>query len=554
MEYGGYIKKLIFNNSSELELNKDDIVVFVGPNNVGKSQSLKDINILCESDNKTKVITKIEVQKSDGDPIELLEKIAQKDSRQSYYSGLNFSVYNSSAANFARVKNFGLLKSVFVTHLTTEERLQICHPAPNIPRNHSRSHPIHYAQFDREHRKWLSNNFKKAFGKSLIPNESYGSIVPLCIGEEVKFNHDFPNEHERYEEYAKILETYPQVQDQGDGIKSFVGILLYLMLDYHRIFLIDEPESFLHPPQANIMGRIIGETLKNNQQAFISTHSEDLIKGIMSVSANRLKIVRITRTGDINSFSVLNNEQLKNLWSDPILKYSNIMSSLFHKTVILCESDSDCKFYSIIDSYCAGLNKQYSENLYIQSGGKHRMPLIITALKSLGVETKIIVDIDILNDEQTLKRLIESSSINWDLISKDYQILDANLHSDKENINREDFFKGINKISELTKTNLTKKEISYILEMVKTKSKWDNLKSYGISAIPAGDAKQAFDRINNTLISNNIFIVPCGEIEGFVKSIGGHGPDWVNKVIEIYPDISHEVYKEVRDFLITILH
>ena len=28
------------------------------------------------------------------------------------------------------------------------------------------------------------------------------------------------------EEYAAILDTYKQVQEQGDGIKSFTGILL----------------------------------------------------------------------------------------------------------------------------------------------------------------------------------------------------------------------------------------------------------------------------------------------------------------------------------------
>lgn len=38
---GGYISKLTFNNGKELEIAANDIVVFVGPNNAGKSQSLK---------------------------------------------------------------------------------------------------------------------------------------------------------------------------------------------------------------------------------------------------------------------------------------------------------------------------------------------------------------------------------------------------------------------------------------------------------------------------------------------------------------------------------
>ena len=43
----GYISRLQFNNGESLDVKQDDVVVFVGPNNAGKSQSLKDI-IRCQ--------------------------------------------------------------------------------------------------------------------------------------------------------------------------------------------------------------------------------------------------------------------------------------------------------------------------------------------------------------------------------------------------------------------------------------------------------------------------------------------------------------------------
>lgn len=46
---GGYISKLVFNNGLEISIKENDIVVFVGPNNAGKSQSLKDIYELCDN-------------------------------------------------------------------------------------------------------------------------------------------------------------------------------------------------------------------------------------------------------------------------------------------------------------------------------------------------------------------------------------------------------------------------------------------------------------------------------------------------------------------------
>lgn len=43
-----YISEIIFNNGVKLPIAENDIVLFVGPNNVGKSQALKDIYIKCE--------------------------------------------------------------------------------------------------------------------------------------------------------------------------------------------------------------------------------------------------------------------------------------------------------------------------------------------------------------------------------------------------------------------------------------------------------------------------------------------------------------------------
>lgn len=36
VENGGYISKLFLNNGKEIDINKNDIVIFVGPNNAGK--------------------------------------------------------------------------------------------------------------------------------------------------------------------------------------------------------------------------------------------------------------------------------------------------------------------------------------------------------------------------------------------------------------------------------------------------------------------------------------------------------------------------------------
>ena len=51
-----------------------------------------------------------------------------------------------------------------------------------------------------------------------------------------------------------LLEPLENLNDQGDGIRSAVAILSSLITATHSLYLIDEPETFLHPPQARILG------------------------------------------------------------------------------------------------------------------------------------------------------------------------------------------------------------------------------------------------------------------------------------------------------------
>lgn len=551
-----HIVKIKFNNEKVLDVNKNDNVLFVGPNNAGKSQSLSDIYLLSQNNAPTVVVSEIEIS-LEGSLKQLLEMTSTKRDNGYYieYTTLNHSVtYNDYVdESFAENKFYGDYRNWFVTKLDTQARLSLCFPAEYTRRDNPKTNPIHFAAFDGKYRKWLSDRFKQAFGTNIIPNTQYGSVIPLCLGDPVKLEDTFSDEQERLEAYADILETYKQVQDQGDGIKSFTGILLSLMLDYYCTYLIDEPESFLHPPQAGIMGQIVGETLSDNQQAFISTHSEDFIKGLLEVCPDRLKIVRITRHEDTNDFSILDNQKVKEVFGDPLLKYSNIMSSLFHKTVALCEGDSDCKLYSVIDSNLKQEDGKYSETLFLHCGGKHRMARIAASLLALDIDVRLIPDIDVMNDENVFRRVVETFGIDWDSIKTDYNILVSNLHSTKERILRAEARNVINQILDAKQgTELSKKEIENINNVIRTVSKWDNIKHSGEAVIPAGDAINAYKRIKKKLVDYKIYLVPVGELEGFVKEVGRHGPDWVNDVLEAYPDLSSDVYNQVKDFIRSI--
>lgn len=550
--FGGYIRQITFNNGENFEVSPSDIVVFVGPNNVGKSQTLKDIYQLCESSNNNSVVvSSIKIEKEDSSLQSYLEKFSnvQVNGPNKYYTGLSYSIYSGIVDSWKSNETYGELRNFLIGYLTTLNRLTICEPAPNIRRDETYQSPIHYAAFNEKYKKKLSHDFERAFEKHIVPNQLFGSVIPLAIGDDVKIESDKESASSMIYSYAEKLASYPQVQNQGDGIKSFVGIMLYLMIDHYRTFLIDEPESFLHPPQAKIMGEIIGQTLSEHQQVFISTHSEEIVKGLLEVCPERVKMIRITRTGNVNNFSILGNENFKKIWGDPLLRHSNIMASLFHKTVVLCESDSDCRLYSIIDSYLKQKEGHFSETMFIHCGGKQRMAKIVFSLKELNIDVKLVPDLDVLNDETIFKTITNSFGISWEALEKDYRILISNLGNGRS-IKREEARAAIEAILNKNRNDvLSNKESKDIQEVVKTKSIWSDLKKSGVRGFPHGDAALAFEKMNSILKENGIYVVPVGELESFIPTVGGHGPNWVNSVLETYPDLENSIYNEIKEFI-----
>ena len=550
--FGGYVSQIIFNNGKSLTTSSSDIVVFVGPNNAGKSQTLKDIYQLCSGfSNDSIVVSELNITKENTSIEPYLEKYLNisGDSSNKYYNGLGFSIYSGNISSWASEKAFGQFRDFLVGYLTTLNRLTICTPAQSIRRDEPYQSPIHYAAFKEQYQKRLSDDFYRAFGNHIIPNQLFGSVIPLVIGEDVKITNSEMSGASMIYSYGDTLASYPQVQNQGDGIKSFVGIILYLMIDHYRIFLIDEPESFLHPPQAKIMGEIIGQSLSEHQQAFISTHSEDVVKGLLEVCPERVKMVRITRTDDVNDFSILGNDNFKKIWGDPLLRHSNIMASLFHKTVVLCESDSDCRLYSIIDGHLKQKNGYFSETMFIHCGGKQRMAKIVSSLKELNVDVRLVPDLDVLNDEAIFKAITDSFGISWDTLEKDYKILISNL-GNGNTVKRAEAKVAIEAIlNRNNEPSLSSKESKEIQNVVKKKSVWDDLKKSGKQGFPRGDATLAFQRINTLLTEKGIYMVLVGELESFIPAIGGHGPNWVNAVLESYPNLDDSVYNDIQTFV-----
>lgn len=537
MSLGFYINEITFNNGNTFSIERDDIVVFVGPNNSGKSASIREINNLLQDNLRTNtiIVKKINIIR-EGEKDEIINLIETNSliDKFNYIKGLSYDIYKPSLENYINNFNKGLgtATNFFANNLNTESRIISSNPAKNIRVTQEQvQNPIHFLQKDDNLEKILNTYFNQAFGTDLILHRLAGSEVPFYVGKTPDFEE---GEDRASRSYLEKLEKLDLLHEQGDGMRSFVGVILNSFVPYFRILFIDEPEAFLHPPQARLLGKMLAKELSDNKQIFLSTHSEDFLKGLLETNSKRLKILRIERNGDINNISILNSSDIEVVWKDSILRHSNILSGLFHSKVILCESDSDCRLFSaILSSIYEDSGNIVPDILFTHCGGKHRMPVVVKALRKLNVPVTVVADFDILNNVNPLKDLYIDLGGNWDDVENDWKLVKDEIDRKRPELQSKDLKEEIQKIFDSNSERIFPKEkIKLIENTLKKASAWSEAKKVGKSFIPNGNPSQAFERIQQKFKSLGLYILEVGEAESFVKTVGNHGPKYVNEVLE----------------------
>ncbi len=537
-----WISKLVINDGSEIELSRNDTVIFVGPNNAGKSVLLKEIHRLLQHANVPGIIAKrIEIAQ-DGSFGELkaylettLKKVHAGNAQFIYQGPMGFAAYEIQVEQrWKSAVNNGLeeFRELYVSLLSTEARLSASNPAANISlTTQPATHPIHLIQKDETLEDTLSGYFRQAFGSDLTLHRNAGNLVPFYVGERPKAE---LCKGRLSPSFFAELEKLPTLQDQGDGMRSFVGVLLSAFISSYSILLIDEPEAFLHPPQARLLGKMLSKDLPSDRQLFLATHSEDFLKGLLDSGNKNVKAIRIVRENQINRTSLLDKNDISAIWSDSLLRHSNVLNGLFHKRVVICEGDADCRFYSaVLDSVMTNSARTNPDILFVHCGGKDRMPVAVKALGKLNVDLKVVVDIDIFNGEETFREIVTALKGNWDELRGDWKIVKKAVDEKRPELDVNDLHKEIDQLfSGIAGKIISKDNIEGIQKLLKMASPWSHIKAAGKVFLPSGQPTVAFNSVEEKCRSLGLLILDVGELESFVKSVGNHGPKWINKVLE----------------------
>ena len=386
--------------------------------------------------------------------------------------------------------------------------------------------------------------------------EKFSALVELAFDEKFRVNRlgktihgmfgpapDFNLSSQDYEK--ELRENMMPIEDLGDGIKCFVGILLNLESNLPAINLIDEPEAFLHPPQARRLGAQLVKSTGSGSQLFAATHSSDILNGALGENNHRVRILYVNHRTKSSPMFEIDPASLREISRDPILMHTDLLDSIFYEKTVLCEAEADIQFYSFVLSQEAEI--QPKDLFWFATGGKHAMPKVTKILSKLGVDPTVIFDTDVLLTDEILVEVTDTKNAN---IGGNLPALKRAIAALKPNpaaeVVGEISTKLENSLGDQDKILSEQETEDLVRDIKRTADKMRKswaLKHNGIEAFSGGDDYAKVVELVKELAEQDIVVLKHGEMESYVKAAGGHGPKWVADVIENRQKYTDEIKK-----------
>ncbi|MEI5664844.1 AAA family ATPase [Bosea sp. CCNWLW174] len=529
------IGSISFVDGSKVSLPKSGVLAIIGPNNTGKSSCLRDLfRRLRGNPGERSPVSSIQVDwhQADHEIDAIFSEYKQPD------GSIDFNFHEVTYGTIKRLREVngaslgpGLAAHI-VTYLVPEGRQAECSPPPTFDARAQTSpgHPFQKMFRDPALERRVSDAFKEAFKQELVVHRANSKTIPVYVGDRPQRQ---PSEEFNSLAYLDRVEALAPLESQGDGIRAYASIVSRTITENSAIILIDEPEAFLHPPQAKLLGKHIAPA-DRAMQTIVATHSTDVLQGLLSARFGTTDVVRLARSNNKITVRHLPADRVAALWRDPILRFSKCLDGLFHDGVVICEAEADCRFYeALVDNSIPATDRP--DVHYTYSGGKDRLPVVIAALAGLGVPVSTIVDCDVLNNEQPLRRIVEASGGAWTDYAADWVLVKDAVEQRGVHLTAPAFARELRNVADqLPLSGAVAREIlARIKKMTRNASPWDTVKDGGVANVPKGEPTLAAERLLAALAHIGVFVVPCGEMEGFFRNTTAHGNRWVEEVLQM---------------------
>jgi hypothetical protein len=300
----------------------------------------------------------------------------------------------------------------------------------------------------------------------------------------------------------------PLITSIGDGIQAFTGLLLGVMSYPSQILLIDEPEAFLHPPAIRSLGNHLSRIASDRDASLIvSTHSPDFLMGLLDYTS-QVTIIRLTYSEEEATATQLSHTDVNLLRTVPLLRSTDVLSSLFHRSTIITEGNIDRVFYTEINRRIDldDRSKSIRDTVFLDALGKNVVHRVANPLRKIGLPAACIYDLDILRagddrGDKLWKNLLEELNYPAEEISR-MENVRAAVQVECDNIQKND-------------------------------GGPDRLKNHNVSDLPEPTRTHVLE-ILNSVKEYGIFIVPVGQVECWLQYLGvkERKEKWIGKILD----------------------
>lgn len=352
-------------------------------------------------------------------------------------------------------------------------------------------------------------------------------------------------------EQRSVLATAPKVSEQGMGVQALLNLAITMELGAEPLVVLDEPEVHLHPPQAKAAGRFVGERGRRSQ-VFIATHSVEFLLGVVDAGVD-VTVIRLDRSGARPYASVLSATGLRQSWNDVSVRYSGVLAGLMHRGVVLCEGESDCRYLEVALDHLNPSDEPHDLR-FVHAGGKAGFPKLLAVLNAIAVPVVVVSDFDLLRDWTALKQIYELLGGDAQVIEADWRVTNDLLKSQGDPRSLVDIAREVSEaLANLIDNDVEpgdKRVAADVGAIVKRQDGWSKAKDLGTLAV-LGPTHIAVERLLGALKSVGLLPVPTGQLESFHPEVNTslHGPRWVAHVLEneLYKNLSADKADFVRE-------
>jgi len=395
-------------------------------------------------------------------------------------------------------------------------------------------HPVHALQDSKELLDEVSAICERIFSRGLVLDR-LGRTVRLRVGD---LGLDAPPIDNIPTEYRDKMASLRPLDEQGDGMRSLMGQLLPILTSAYKLVIIDEPEAFLHPPQAYALGVELGKhAVVGGLQVLVATHDRNFLAGLLASSVD-VSVVRLTRGDGESRASQLDSESLRDLWTDPVLKYTNVLDGLFHRIVVVAEAEGDCAYLAAALDHFAGDGASVPRNevLFVPTGGKDGMAKVCSALSAVRVPVVAAPDLDMLSNKAKLQELVIATSGRWPSeLGGLWTRATADLTAPKAKATVGDVLDAIvSVLGDSRDQPLTREHRDKIAAQARAgESPWAPVKDHGLSAF-RGEAWAAVGELLEKLDQLGVVLVREGELERLAPEVAVRkGPGWLPAALSV---------------------